>query len=127
MHLTAANFLTALLWSAVGGVGVWFLLLPVRRRSMAGLLVSLVLTGAAASMGAVLGAIDRMLVPKWDWKTMIALSVFSGAVTTIAAVAASRRIAKDADSLVAAVTEVGAGRVPATDGSSRSPFANSTC
>jgi signal transduction histidine kinase len=116
VHLTVSNFLTALLWSAVGGLGVWFLLLPVRRRSMAGLLASLVLTGAAASMGAVLGAIYSMLVPRWDWKTMITLSVFSGAVTTAAAVAASRRIAKDADSLVAAVTEVGAGRMPAVDG-----------
>ncbi|HEX3337054.1 MAG TPA: HAMP domain-containing sensor histidine kinase [Jatrophihabitans sp.] len=116
MHLTVSNFLTALLWSAVGGLGVWFLLLPVRRRSMAGLLASLVLTGAAASMGAVLGAMYSMLVPRWDWATMITLSVFSGAVTTAAAVAASRRIAKDADSLVAAVTELGEGRVPAVDG-----------
>jgi signal transduction histidine kinase len=116
VNITASNLLWALLWSAAGGLAVWFALLPIRRRSLTGLLVTLVLTGAAASMGAVLGAIHSMLVPQWDWKTMIALTVFSGAVTAAAAVAASRRIAKDADALVQAVTEVGAGRVPAPDG-----------
>jgi signal transduction histidine kinase len=116
VNLTWSNLGAALLWSAVGGLGVWFLLLPVRRRSLTGLLTSLVLTGAAASMGALWGAIHAMLVPWWDWKTMIALTAFSGAVTGIAAFAAARRLGKDAAALRRAVAEIGEGRVPAPDG-----------
>jgi signal transduction histidine kinase len=116
MNLTWSNLGAALLWSAVGGLGVWFLLLPIRRRSLTGLLTSLVLTGAAASMGALWGAIHAMLVPWWDWKTMIALTAFSGTVTGIAAFAAARGLSKDAASLRRAVAEIGEGRVPVSDG-----------
>ncbi len=117
MNLTFTNLLAALLWSAVGGLGVWFVLTPVRRRSLTGLLTSLVLTGAAASMGALWGAIHAMLVPGgWDWPTMIALTAFSGAVTTLAAVAASRRFGKDAATLSRAVADLGQGRIPEADG-----------
>ncbi|MDQ2797922.1 MAG: HAMP domain-containing histidine kinase, partial [Actinomycetota bacterium] len=116
MNLTLSNLGAALLWSVIAGVAVWLLLMPLRRRSLTGLLVSLVLVGAAASMGALWGAIHSMLVPWWDWKTMIALTAFSGAVTTAAALAASRRLGKDADSLRQAVAELGEGRVPSADG-----------
>ncbi|MGI8677881.1 MAG: sensor histidine kinase [Jatrophihabitans sp.] len=116
MNLTLSNLGAALLWSVVAGVAVWLLLMPLRRRSLTGLLVSLVLVGAAASMGALWGAIHSMLVPWWDWKTMIAITAFSGAVTTAAALAASRRLGKDAASLRQAVAELGAGRVPSADG-----------
>lgn len=116
MNLTVWNLLAALLWSVVGGLAVWFLLLPIRRRSLTGLLATLVLTGAAASMGALWGAIHAMLVPWWDWQTVIALTVFSGAVSTVAAIAAARRLGKDADTLRQAVADLGEGRIPPRDG-----------
>ena len=116
MNITWTNLAAALLWSAVAGLATWFLLLPVRRRSLAGLLASLVLTGAAASAGALWGAIHAMLVPWWDWKTMIALTAFAGGVTAVAAAAVGRRLAQDNSALRAAVAELGAGRVPSAHG-----------
>jgi signal transduction histidine kinase len=116
MNITWVNLGAALLWSVVAGLATWFLLLPVRRRSLAGLLTALVLTGAAASMGALWGAIHSMLVPWWDWKTMIALTAFSGVVTAVAAVAVGRRLAQGNIALRRAVAELAEGRVPSVDG-----------
>ena len=117
MHLTATNVLAALLGSAVAGLVVWFALLPVRRRSLIGLLASLVLTGAAASMGALWAAIHAMLLASaWDWPTMIVLTVFSGGVTAVAAIAVSRRLMHDNSALHAAVEDIGAGRTPSMRG-----------
>jgi signal transduction histidine kinase len=106
----------ALLWAAIAGLATWFVLFPVRRHSLAGLLATLVLTGAAASAGALWGAIHSMTVPWWDWKTMIALTAFSGAVTAVAAVAVGRRLAKDNETLRSAVADLGAGRMPSLTG-----------
>jgi signal transduction histidine kinase len=114
--LTWRSFGEALLWSIVAGVVVWLALTPVRRRSLAGLLASLVLVGAAASAGAVWGAVHAMLVSWNDWKTMAALTAFSGLVTAVAAFAVGRRLASDNRSLQRAVAELGQGLVPATDG-----------
>jgi signal transduction histidine kinase len=116
MTITWSDFGFALLWSAVAGLATWFVLLPVRRRSLTGLLATLVLTGAAASAGAMWGAVHTMLVSWSDWKTMIVLTAFSGAVTATAAVAVGRRLAQDNQSLRRAVADLGEGRVPATDG-----------
>ena len=100
MTLTWSNLGAALLWSVVAGLVVWFALHPVRRRSLAGLLAALVLTGAAASAGALWGAIHAMLIPWWDWKTVIALTAFSGAVASVAACGrAARRLAHDNEAL----------------------------
>ena len=68
MTITGSSIGEALLWCVIGGVAVWLLLTPVRRRSLTGLLTSLVLTGAAASAGALLGAMHAMLVSWSDWK-----------------------------------------------------------
>jgi signal transduction histidine kinase len=116
VSITWSDFAAALLWSAVAGLAAWFLLLPLRRHSLAGLLASLVLTGAAASAGAMWGAIHTMLVSWHDWRAMIILTAFSGAVTAAAAVAVGRRLAQDNASLRRAVAELGEGRVPAADG-----------
>jgi signal transduction histidine kinase len=116
VSLTWSDLGWALLWSAVAGLVAWFVLLPVRRRSLAGLLATLVLTGAAASAGAMWGAVHTMLVSWHDWRTMITLTALSGAVTAGAAVAVGRRLAKDNESLRRAVAELGEGRVPSADG-----------
>ena len=116
MNLTATNIALALLWTVVAGVGVWFLLTPVRRRSLTGLLVSTVLTGAAASEGALWGGMHAMLVPEWSWRSMAVLTVLSVGVTGGVAYLAARRFSQDADSLRMAVTELGEGRIPAATG-----------
>jgi signal transduction histidine kinase len=116
VNVTLGNLAAALLWSVVAGLATWFVLTPVRRRSLAGLLASLVVTGAAASMGALWGAIHAMLVPEAHWQTLAALTAFSGAVAAVAAVAVGRRLAKDNESLRRAVAELREGRVPGADG-----------
>jgi signal transduction histidine kinase len=116
VNLTLGNLASALLWTVIAGLVVWFALYPLRRRSLTGLLVSLVLTGAAASTGAIWGAIHSMLVAWSDWKTMLTLTVFSALVTTAAALGASRRLRKDAEALSMDLAEVGEGRIPVADG-----------
>ena len=113
MNLTWANLGAALLWSAIAALATWLVLMPVRRRSLTGLLVCLVLTGAAASMGAMWGAMSAMLIPELGWPTAIALTCFSGAVTAVAAVAAGHRLANDNAAIRQAVQALGAGRTPA--------------
>ncbi|WP_375480923.1 sensor histidine kinase [uncultured Jatrophihabitans sp.] len=116
MNLTATNILLALLWTAVAGVGVWFLLTPVRRRSLTGLLVTTVLTGAAASEGAMWGGMHAMLVPDSNWRSMAVLTALSVGVTGAVAYLAARHFSKDADALRTAVAELGEGRIPAATG-----------
>jgi signal transduction histidine kinase len=116
VNISWVDFAEALLWSALAGLVVWFLLWPVRRRSFTGLLVSLVLTGAAASAGALLGGVHTMLVSWRDWRTMLALAAFAGIVTAGATYAVGRRLASDNDALRRAVAELGEGRVPSPDG-----------
>ena len=95
MNISWVDFAEALLWSAAAGLVAWFALRPLRRRSFAGLFVVLVLTGAAASAGALLGGVHTMLVSWRDWRTMLALTAFSGLVTAAATLAAARRVAHD--------------------------------
>lgn len=116
MNITWLDFFEALLWSALAALVVWFALLPVRRRSFGGLLVSLVLTGAAASAGALIGGVHTMLVSWRDWRTLFALTAFSALVTAAAAYAVARRLARDNESLRSAIVEFREGRVPSSIG-----------
>jgi len=116
MTMSLLDFAAALLWCAVGGLATWLITAPVRRRSFPGLFVSLVLTGAAASAGALLGAIHTMLVTGHDWRAVIAIIVFSATVMGVAAYAVGRRLARDNAILRRAVAELGEGRVPSADG-----------
>jgi len=116
MTMSLLDFAAALLWCAVGGLATWLVTAPVRRRSFPGLFVSLVLTGAAASAGALLGAIHTMLVTGHDWRAVIAIIAFSAAVMGVAAYAVGRRLARDNAMLRRAVAELGEGLVPSADG-----------
>jgi signal transduction histidine kinase len=116
MTISANDVLEALLWSAVAGLAVWFLLLPVRRRTYLGLLVSLVLTGTAASTGALYGGMHSMLVPMLGYRTVIVLTALSVAVAVAAAIAAARSFARDAQALRRDVAQVADGTVPSADG-----------
>ena len=116
MTISFVDVLEALLWSAIAGLAVWFLLLPVRRRSYVGLLVSLVLTGTAASTGALYGGMHSMLVPMLGYRTVIVLTALSVAVAAAAAIAAARSFARDAQALRREVAQVADGTVPAVGG-----------
>ena len=116
MTITWSSIGEALLWCVVAGVAAWLLLTPVRRRSLTGLLTSLVLTGAAASAGALLGAMHAMLVSWSDWKSVVVVMAISGGVTAVAAYSVGRRLVRDNQSLQKAIAELGAGVVPTTDG-----------
>jgi signal transduction histidine kinase len=78
--------------------------------------VSLVLTGTAASTGALYGGMHSMLVPMLGYKTVIVLTALSVAVAAVAAVAAARSFARDARALRQDVAQVGGGTVPSPDG-----------
>lgn len=112
MSITAGSLLAALLWSMAAAVGVWVLLYPVRRRYLTGLLASVVLTGTAASVGALLGGIHEMLLPMHQWMTVLGLTIAAGAIATAVAALAARRLAQDNRVLLRAVGELAEGRVP---------------
>lgn len=116
MTLTATNVAWAMLWSTAAALAVWFVLLPVRRRALSGVLTSIVLTGTAASLGALLSAIHAMLLPTQELVTVVVMTIVAGAVATVAAAAAARRLARDNQLLRSAVADLAAGRVPSTDG-----------
>jgi signal transduction histidine kinase len=116
MTITFANVGWALLWSAIAAFATWFVLLPARRHSLTGVLASVVLTGTAASVGALLGAIHAMLLPTDDWMTVIVLSVAAGGIATVAAGSAARRLAQDNRRLRTAIAALAEGRVPEDDG-----------
>lgn len=116
MSISLSSVLSALLWSVVAGLATWFVLLPVRRRWLSGVLASVVLTGTAASIGALLGGIHAMLLPTHDWLTVVLLTVAAGGIATVAAGAAARRLTQDNRTLRLAVADLAEGRVPAADG-----------
>jgi len=116
MTMSWLDFGEALLWSVIAGLVTWVATAPARRHSFPGLFVSLVLTGAAASAGALLAAMHTMLVTGNDWRTVLAITGFSAIVTTAAAYAVGRRLARDNETLRTAVTELAEGRVPSSGG-----------
>jgi signal transduction histidine kinase len=114
--LTVANIGWAMLWSALAAILAWFALIPVRRRAILGILTSVVLTGTAASLGALLSAIHAMLLPTSELVTVVVLTVVAGAIATVAAGAAAHRLAQDNQLLHSAVADLAAGRVPPVNG-----------
>jgi signal transduction histidine kinase len=116
MSWTVTSTLSALLWSVIAALAVWVVLWPLRRRSLFGLLVSVVLTGTAASTGAVLGAMHSMLLPMGDEVRVIVLTVAAGLIATAAAAAAGRRLARANRTLREDIVAVASGAVPDTDG-----------
>ena len=116
MNLTWTNAAEIAAWAAVAAIAIWLLTFPLRRRSLGGVLASVVLTGTAASIGAVLGSVRVMLLATHDQATVLVVGATAGCLAAIAAAAAARRIADDRRALSMAVADLGAGRVPQTDG-----------
>lgn len=110
------NVMLALLWAVGACALMWLLTLPLRRRSLGALLASVVLTGTAASIGAIYGFIRAMLLPTHEQVTVIVVAGSAGVVGAIAAGAAARRMTKDRQALRTAVAELGRGVIPRHDG-----------
>lgn len=113
MSLTWTNLGVALAWAAAGALTAWLLTWPVRRRSFGWLMLSVTLTGTAASAGALLGAVHSMLLPTGDELQLVVLTIAAGALALAGAIAAARRIEREHRAVTDAVTELGLGRVPA--------------
>lgn len=108
--------LVALLWSAIASVATWLITIPLRRRSLVGLLSAVVLTGVAASIGAVLGAVHTMLIPVMEQTALVAVTGITGVVATAAAAVSARRLARDNAEVRGALLELAEGRIPETGG-----------
>ncbi|MDT4932144.1 MAG: hypothetical protein QOK11_36, partial [Pseudonocardiales bacterium] len=111
MNLDVGDVLIILLWSAVACAAMWLITLPLRRMSLGGVLASVVLTGTAASIGAVLGGVHVMLLPMHEQTTVLVVSGSAGVLGAVAAGAAARRLTKDRKALSDAVADIGEGRV----------------
>jgi signal transduction histidine kinase len=116
VNLDVGDVLIILLWSAVACAAMWLITLPLRRMSLGGVLASVVLTGTAASIGAVLGGVHVMLLPMHEQTTVLVVSGSAGVLGAVAAGAAARRLTKDRKALSDAVADIGEGRVPRADG-----------
>jgi signal transduction histidine kinase len=114
--ITTATLGWALFWSVIASAAVWLALYPLLRRSLTGVFASVVLTGTAASIGALLGGAHEMLLPMRHWAAMLALTVAAGAIATAAAWLAARRLMQDNRQLRAAIADLAAGRVPSSSG-----------
>ncbi len=105
--------LIALGWAAGGAVLGWLLTLPLHRRSLAGLLASVVLTGTMASVAAVVGNVHAMFISTNELAAVVSVSVVAGLAAAVSAGVAARRLSRDSRALHAAVAAVAQGRTPA--------------
>ena len=116
MNPSLTNFLLAA-GSAIGAAGLaWLVTIPLRRRSLAWVLAAVVLTTTAATLGAIVGGAESMLLPmREEWK-IAAIAAIAGLLGASAAAAAARTATRDNAALRAAISEVGEGRIPNEDG-----------
>jgi beta-lactamase regulating signal transducer with metallopeptidase domain len=84
--------LTASVSAAGGGLAVWLITMPLRRRSIVALLASIVLTGTIASVAAVIGSVHAMFLTTNELVVTVTVAIVAGLA---AAIAAARRPAAD--------------------------------
>lgn len=112
MSLTATNVGTAVLWAGCGAAAAWLLTWPVRRRSVSWLVLSVALTGTAASAGALLGAVHSMLLPMGEDLQLVLLTLAAGVIALAGAGLAARRIAHEHRTVAAGLADLATGRTP---------------
>lgn len=118
MSLTIGNVGTALAWGAGAAVATWLLTWPVRRRSVRWLIVSVALTGTAASAAALLGAVHSMLLPMGENVQLLLLSLAAGVLGLFGAGIAARRITDEHRAVAHGLAELAAGNTPANPAAS---------
>ena len=116
MHVTSHNVFVIVAWAVVACAVTWLVTTPVRRMSLSGALASVVLTGTAASIGAVLGSVRVMVLPAHAQTTVLVVAGSAGVVGALAAAGAARAFTNDRRELSKAVADLGAGRVPVSSG-----------
>lgn len=107
---------TALLWGAGGGFLAWFLTWPVRRRSQAGVLISVAIVATLSSVAAVYGNTQEMFLTADDAYVTVVVAVVAGVMSALAAASAARTFARDNRSISLAMDALREGRVPDEDG-----------
>lgn len=116
MTHTLAIIGTAAVWAIGGGAVTWLATLPVRRRSLGGLLASVVLTGAVASIAAMVGSDRAMYLQMHDLGVGVIVAVVAGLVAAAGAAVAATRLSRDNRALHDAVAQMAEGRVPQGNG-----------
>jgi signal transduction histidine kinase len=113
---TAWMVINPLAWAVGGALVFWLITLPLHRRSIFGLLASVVLTGAAATVAALIAGVHSMFISANDVVVTITVALVSGLAATAAAGVAAWRLSRDNRALHDAIGELGQGRVPRADG-----------
>jgi signal transduction histidine kinase len=113
---TLWSILVGVLWAATGGVAVWLLSYPLRRRSISWTMISIVVTGTVASVAGLVGSVHEMFLSSSVAPMAISISVIAGLVTAVSAAAAARRVSKDNQTLREAISDLGSGRTPRISG-----------
>jgi len=106
----------AAVWAAGGGAVAWLATIPLHRRSLAGLLASVVLTGAIASVAALVGSDRAMFVSTNDLRVGVIVAIVAGLVTACTAALAAQRLSRDNRTVREAVADIGQGLLPRDDG-----------
>ncbi len=121
MTPSVGSILIALLWAGIGGVLAWLITYPLHRRSLTGLIAAVIATSTAATIAGVVGSVREMSLASSElWKT-ISVAIVAGVVAALLAAWAAVRLARDNRLLQHALAELGAGRVPSSDGRRLTP------
>jgi len=107
---------TAALWGAAGATLAWLVTWPARRRSQAGVLLSISLVSTAAAVAAVIGNTRAMFISAEDEYVTVVVAVVAGLIAATAAAVTGRGFARDNLRVQAAVTALREGRIPVEDG-----------
>lgn len=107
---------TAVLWGTAGATVAWLVTWPVRRRSQAGVLISIPLVSTAAAVAAVIGNTRAMFISAEDEYVTVVVAIVAGLIAATAAAVTGRGFARDNLRMHAAVTALREGRIPAEDG-----------
>jgi signal transduction histidine kinase len=113
---TLAIVATAAVWAVGGGALTWLATIPLHRRSLGGLLASVVLTGAVASIAAMVGSDRAMYLQMHDLGVGLIVAVVAGLVGAATAALAATRLSRENRALSEVVAQIGEGRVPPDDG-----------
>jgi signal transduction histidine kinase len=114
--VTPSAVLLTLLWALLAAGAMWLVGIPLRRRGFFALALAVSLTGTAAALGALLGAVQTMLLPSVNEAALLAIGVGAAAIGVAAAAAAARRLVRDNRRIRADVAALAEGRVPTAAG-----------
>lgn len=112
MSVAVRDSLLACAWALGGGLLAWLVTIPLRRKSLAYLLLSVVVVGSAATLAAMLGSFRAMFISNEALVVTISVSFVAGVIASATALVSSRRQMADRAVLSAALAEMAAGRVP---------------